>query len=410
MLFNDQGRSKWGPKGNEWAAYDTWYMAQTTNLAWGALVAGVAALGGMRRPMSGRTLALLLCAGLMTAAFFKARRFVEYFPVFTIVFAASAIHDFVADPESWWKDLKAFLGRWLMPAQLALVLTMLGFAGFANWQASREAHGNAWPWRLAGAAKWLEENTPEASQVYNAQWDVFPELIFHNHHNSWTLGLDPNFTYFLDPRLYRISDRLGAGQVPEPGRFVKEHFGCDYAVANKNSGFANTAKFANSGLVKVFEDDHALVYRVEPSDAVRTVEGELAVVEVLSEGAKCEWTEPKGSMGSASARGLYLCTVDGASQLGLRYPVTDQPAGTWDVEARFMTGPSPASAVVKVNGEVVGDSVSLKAPKTRLGRLHRLGQVNLASGSPEIVVEFSGSSASTHHVFGLDYVRLRKKN
>lgn len=395
------------PKGNEWAAYDTWYMAETTNLAWGALIAGVVAVGGTRRFISARTLALLLCAALMTAAFFKARRFVEYFPVFAIVFAGSAIFDLVSDPESWWARLRAALGGWIRLVQVALLAVLVGFAVNNNWRASREAAQNAWPWRLAGAAKWLEENTPEQSQVYNAQWDVFPELIFHNHHNSWTLGLDPNFTYFLEPRLYWLSDRLGKGQVPQPGRFVKSEFGCDYAVANKGSGFAKGATFSLSGLEQVFEDDYAVVFRTFGPDEIYTIEGELDRVAVSDESARCHHRTPGGNMGTASGHGYLMCASD-APQLVLRYNFEPPTAGRWKVEARFLTGFTPAHATVVVDGKVVGEPVSLKSDTTRIGRMERLGTVELGGGPTFVEVRYETTPADYQIIFGLDYVRLRR--
>lgn len=399
------------PKGSEWAPYDSWYLMQTTSVTWFTLVAGMLALGGRHRPMSGRTLALLLCAGLMTAAFFKARRFVEYFPVFTIVFSASAIHDLIEDPKSWFWQMKEVLGvklRWL---QGALIITLLIVAGVNNWQASREAHQNAYPWRLAGAAKWLQENTPKDTQVYNAQWDVFPELIFHNHHNRWTLGLDPNFTYFVEPRLYHLSALLGNGQVPEPGRFVKENFGCEYAVAIKGSGFANVARQPHSGLEKVFEDEYGSVFKYVPDLWIRTVEAELTpfTTEPGDAAKGCQREEPKSGMGNPSARGFLMCKAPSDSVLKLLYEVEIPTYGDWEVEARFLTGGTPAQAQVSIDGEVQGEVVSLKADVTRLGRLERLGQRALPKGKHRIEVRFEGTPGPYEMFFGLDYVRLRRR-
>jgi len=399
------------PKGSEWAPYDSWYLMQNTSVAWIAIVAGVMAIGGRRRPMSGRTLALLLCAALMTAAFFKARRFVEYFPVFTIVFSASAIHDLIEEPESWFWQMHAAWGvrlRWL---QGALIVTLLIVGGVNNWRASREAHQNAWPWRLAGAAQWLQENTPEKTQVYNAQWDVLPELLFHNHHNSWTLGLDPNFTYFLEPRLYYLSARLGNGQVPEPGRFVKENFGCEYSVANKNSGFANVARLNNSGLEKVFEDEYAMVFKAAPIPWVRTVEAELTPFTADPEVGKeaCKLTEAKSGMGNPSAKGLLMCRMPTSGPLTLSYTVEIPTYGDWEVEARFLTGGTPATAKVSIDGKPQGEAISLQGTKTRLGRLQRLGKLELPQGQHRIDVYFEGTPGPYEMVYGLDYVRLRRR-
>ncbi len=399
------------PKGGEWAAYDSWYLMNTTAVAWYALLAAVIALGGTRRTMSARTFSLLLCAALMTAAFFKARRFVEYFPVFMIVFSASAIHDLVHDPESWFAAAYAKHRRSLRAIYATTILVLCVVAGFNNWNASREAHQNANPWRLAGAAQWLQANTPEGSQVYNAQWDVFPELIFHNHHNSWTLGLDPNFTYFLDPRLYYISERLGAGQVPEGGRFVREAFGCEYAVALKNSGFARSASFKTSGLAQVFEDDFAKVWRVQPDTSVLTIEGELSPVSVEPQSALqgCAWTEAKPGMGSASSKALYMCKVASNTPLILSYPIDVPVAGDWKIEARFLKGPTPATATLRLDGIDQGPVISLQSKTTRLGQIDRPGSVSLSQGPHILEVRFEGHPGPHEMVFGLDYVRLRRR-
>lgn len=396
------------PKGSEWAAYDSWYLMNTTAVAWYALVVAVIAIGGTRRSMSGRTLSLLLCAALMTAAFFKARRFVEYFPVFMIVFSASAVHDLVQDPESWFASLRKTHARSMTIGGAIVIVVLFVVAGFNNWNASREAHQNASPWRLAGAAEWLQANTEPETQVYNAQWDVFPELIFHNHHNSWTLGLDPNFTYFLDPRLYRISERLGAGQVPEAGRFVREAFGCEYAVALKNSGFARSAAFNTSGLTQVFEDDVAKVWRVAPHSSVLTIEGELSPVTAEPE-ATCEWTEAKPGMGSPSSKALYICNIAAGTPLTLSYPMQIPTAGTWNIEARFLKGPTPATAELMVDGVPQGAPISLQGKRTRLGQIDRPGSVTLTEGLHTLQVRFKGDPGPHEMVFGLDYVRLRRR-
>lgn len=393
------------PKGGEWAPYDTWYMATTTSVAWAAGLAGAIALGGTRRTISGRTFGLLLCAAMMATVFFKSRRFVEYFPVFMVVFSASAIHDLVEDPRSWWPELRAWLGKKIYVLQAVLTVGLVGWSAQNNWLTSREAAQNAWPWRFAGAARWLEENTPEGSQVYNAQWDVFPELVFHNHHNSWTLGLDPNFTYFLEPRLYWLSNRLSNGQVPQSGLYVKTAFNSDYVVASKNNGLARTARYDHAGLEQVFEDDHAVVLKATPPDNIYTVEGELWEVEVQPGAAQCWHREPGGGMGNASARGYLRCQSP-EPQLVLRYPIQLPVAGKWKVEARFLTGPTPAKASVTVGGQAAG-TVSVEASSTRIGRQHQLGVLELSDEPSYVEVVFEGPARDHLLVYGLDYVRFR---
>ncbi|MEO1338129.1 MAG: hypothetical protein AAFV29_20965, partial [Myxococcota bacterium] len=231
------------PKGNEWAPYDSWFMFTNSIVAWIALFAGGLCLIGT--PTRGRHIAYLASTAMMMLAYFKSRRFVEYWPYFAVLFSACAFQSALQAPESLVNRVRRQLGpTYLSLLVIAISGVLFGVAVRNVRKASRDVGQNAMPTRLAGATEWLRMNTPKGSQVYNVEWDIFPELIFYNHHNHWTLGLDPNFTYEVDPKLYYTSVAIGAGQVSEPGRLIEQYFGAKYVIATSKTPVASRTKSA----------------------------------------------------------------------------------------------------------------------------------------------------------------------
>ena len=45
---------------------------------------------------------------------------------------------------------------------------------------------------------------PAGSRIFQADWDDFPPLFFHNTHNTYTIGLDPTYIQLQDPDLYDL--------------------------------------------------------------------------------------------------------------------------------------------------------------------------------------------------------------
>jgi hypothetical protein len=74
--------------GNEWYPYDTSQLLRNSSLALVAFASGVLALGLSGRKMDLRTTTSFLLTLLFAVMLFKARRFVEYFPPFALIFAA----------------------------------------------------------------------------------------------------------------------------------------------------------------------------------------------------------------------------------------------------------------------------------------------------------------------------------
>ena len=86
--------------GNEWYPYETLQLLKNSLPALVAFVSGALALGLAGRKMDLRTATSFLIALLFGLMLFQARRFVEYFPPFALIFAAFAWAPLFADPQA----------------------------------------------------------------------------------------------------------------------------------------------------------------------------------------------------------------------------------------------------------------------------------------------------------------------
>ena len=378
------------PKGNEWAPYDSWYLFTNAQVAWTALFLGGLSMIGIRA--RGRHLFYLACTAMMMLAYFKSRRFVEYWPLFAILFSASTFHEALRTPESLVGRLRKRLGangEWVI--SVLVVAIVLGIAIKNVRRAIRDVASNAMPTRLAGAAEWLRDNTPENTQVYNVEWDIFPELIFYNHQNHWTLGLDPNFTYEVAPHLYHLSVAIGQGSVREPGRYIEQYFGAKYAlITNKKAPFINRAKQTTSGLKKVFSDEHASIFRVVPGGRFRTLEPELEPFKTDLPPSVGVCKHHAEAATTPNARWVYLrCRQREPTPFSLRYTVNLPVAAEYNVATRIMTGAAPGRAEILVNGKRIGPAINLAHEERSIKGGMPLGRHRLPAGDVSVEIRFA---------------------
>ena len=366
------------PKGNEWGPYDSWFMFTNAKIAWTALFLGGLSMVGT--PSRGRHIMLLAATAMMMLAYMKSRRFVEYWPFFSVLFSAAVFHDALQAPGSLVDRLRKLVGpKGVALVQIGLTAFLVGTTVRSVRRATRDIGTNAMPTRLAGAAGWLRENTLEGTQVYNVEWDIFPELISYNHHNHWTLGLDPNFTYEVSPNLYHMSVAIAEASTLEPGRYIRKDFGARYVLATNKAPFTKAAKRTNSGFKLRFSDAHASVFEVMPINDRYTIEGELDAVDssLSPDTGRCRYN-------SEANKGItwkYLrCELREAKPFTLRYTAEIPAAGNYTVAGRFLSGPSLGQTEVLVGGQPVGGRIDLANDERKMLNRARLATISLKAG------------------------------
>lgn len=245
--------------GNEWFPYSTAQLIENSGLALLLFGSGVLALGLARRRMQLRTamaLILTLSFGLMLL---EARRFIEYFPAFVVIFAACAWAPLIDAATGAFADRPHGLRTALALSPLVLLL----------WSGARATlhslDGTASRDRYRGAASWLAGNTPSGARVFQTDWDDFPRLFFHNTHNTYLVGLDPSYLQLKDPTLYDHWVELTHGESDDLSVEILHDFGAEYVFTDlKHTDFLRAAA-EDPQMRQVYRDAEAAVFAV--SDA-----------------------------------------------------------------------------------------------------------------------------------------------
>jgi len=237
--------------GSEWYPYDTAQLLSNSGLALLAFGSGVVALGLAGRRMRNDAASALLFSLAVGLMLFQARRFVEYFPAFALIFAAFA----------WAPLLERAKGRVVLPGLAAAGLS-LGL--WFNLGASIEsARGSKPAQRFQAASAWLENHTPAGARIFQTDWDDFPRLFFYNTHNSYTAGLDPTYLQLQDPELYDLWVDLTRGTSADLSAAIATSFGAAYVLTDlEHARFLRAAK-EDPELTELYRDEYAVVFAVE---------------------------------------------------------------------------------------------------------------------------------------------------
>jgi hypothetical protein len=257
--------------GSEWYPYNTSQLLSNSPLALIAFAGGALALGLSGRSMPTRTSAAFLLACMFGLMLFQSRRFVEYFPAFALVFAAfswtpvliaySQRYQSGSENTGFANRLPLYLRRHLPAAVLAAFLIPGSLLTFID---ARENISGSKPYTFyRGAAAWLESNTPPGRRVFQTDWDDFPRLFFYNTHNTYLVGLDPTYLQLYNAELYDEWVDITQGRVERPSRSIEARFGGQYVITDHQHGSFIDRAAVDPGLVEVYRDNEAIVYRVE---------------------------------------------------------------------------------------------------------------------------------------------------
>jgi hypothetical protein len=252
--------------GNEWYPYDTKQLLDNSLPALIAFASGILALGLAARKMDARTALGLFAALFFGLMLFQARRFVEYFPPFALIFAVFAwtpLLDQKSAPVEFDSSLRRFVS--LLQSYFPVLLLSLAVAfGIARSIApARNALDRSKPYGLyANASAWLEKNTPDRSRVFQTDWDDFPRLFYYNTHNTYLVGLDPTYLQLYDSHLYNLWVDITQGDVTDPSQVIATTFNSRYIHTDLNHQDFLQVAAKDPGLKEVYRDDQAVIFEV----------------------------------------------------------------------------------------------------------------------------------------------------
>ena len=248
--------------GNEWYPYETTQLLDNSLPALAAFASGVFALGLAGRKMDARTAMGLFASLLFGLMLFQARRFVEYFPPFALIFAAFAWAPLL-ETKSGFATARGFVGSLQHYLPVTLLSVTVALSLFRSISPAREAIDRAKPYGLyANGSAWLESNTPAGSRVFQTDWDDFPRLFYYNSHNTYLVGLDPTYLQLYDADLYDLWVNITQGDVENPSQVIATTFDSRFVHTDLNHQAFLEVAAADPGLKEVYRDDQAVIFAV----------------------------------------------------------------------------------------------------------------------------------------------------
>ena len=245
--------------GNEWYPYETKQLLENSLPALVAFASGILALGLASRKMDSRTAFGLFTALLFGLMLFQARRFVEYFPPFALIFATFAWTPLL-QPEL--DSVSSTISPRSRIAPLLLSMAVALSIARSIPQAREAIEGSKSYDLYANASAWLAKNTPMGARVFQTDWDDFPRLFFYNTHNTYLIGLDPTYMQLYDADLYNLWVKITKGQVKNPSQIIADTFGSHYIHTDLNHQDFLRIASQDPGLREVYRDGQAVILEV----------------------------------------------------------------------------------------------------------------------------------------------------
>ncbi len=133
------------------------------------------------------TASLILAAIFGLITIFVARRSIDLFVGFGLIFAAL----------SW-----SLFGSKIKHSNILLTVFLVVLTANTLYFASAYKKQAVSPNAFKESSLWLKENSNSGDIVFNVHWDNFPSLFFWNQKNYYINGMDPIFEYAFNKQLY----------------------------------------------------------------------------------------------------------------------------------------------------------------------------------------------------------------
>ncbi len=249
--------------GNEWYPYDTGQLLQNSLPALIAFAGGALALGLSDRKMDLRTTTSFLIVLLFGLMLFKARRFIEYFPPFALIFSAFAWAPLFSEESQPAQEVVKIPASLLANIKIVLLVLAVTIGMAKTIPATEVSITNSKPYNLyQGASTWLVLNTPKGERVFQTDWDDFPRLFFYNTHNTYLAGLDPTYFQLYDKDLYDLWVQITRGEIAQPSQLILTRFSAHYVHTDLNHEKFLSQAAKDPGMVEVYRDGQAVIFEV----------------------------------------------------------------------------------------------------------------------------------------------------
>jgi len=245
--------------GNEDYPYASSTVVRNAFLPWALMLVTAAFFFLRSDKLSYQAIVLFLFSTLLLCMYMNVRRFVEYWPVFAVLFSAFALNPYLMTcniAKTW----ATYRGKCVI-LFIALIIGLCG-ADTLNHVAEYRASDRL-PISYSGAAKFLQDTSEKDAIVFTGNWDDFPLLYHFNTHNRYIVGLDPHYLYYYNAELYDLWLRIIKGKASNPVSKIKDRFQAQFIFGlKKYDDFLDNLKKDQLLGTPVYEDDYAVVYKL----------------------------------------------------------------------------------------------------------------------------------------------------
>jgi hypothetical protein len=393
------------PVGSEWYPYGSSFMVRS---CWGVFASSLlVVLWALRTgtKFSPESMASFLMASMMFFAFARARRFVEYFPVYALLFSAVGF-----------RDLYAAGSITLSPRlrQAAIIAVSLLIAGgiAMNWKrAVDDLKTNSPPDRYKAAALWLRNNSAEGDIVFTTDWDDFPELFFYNHKNYYILGLDVNLMYWHDKTLYNTWNNLAMGKLDTPSQYITREFGAKYAFSDQHHPDFRAKAAQDPNMMLVYQDKEALIWRVGSlaQEATLHIEAEALYPPANASTKQHRVQDLLNDVGTTCSANHSVLFESSSDDDFIEFIIRVPEAQAYNLSAGLIGAPDYGIVQWQCNGTPCGSPCSAYKPEVSSGVVCPLGQVQFKAGQNMLRAQIVGADKeSSGRKLGVDFFLLEK--
>lgn len=200
--------------GNEWLPHNPLYLASISIGLAAVWAYALARRARLRMPLDRRTLALLGINLVYLALMLKARRFIEYWPVFSLISAAAWMGG-DQPGRSLLSDLARIRPRLHYFVRELLLPTVIATAAASTLQYTRTSSRLTMnvP-AIRDAVQYVAAHSNPGDMILTDDWDTFPVCYYYNRFNHYAVGLDPVFTSSKFPDVWERYKRITRGETP----------------------------------------------------------------------------------------------------------------------------------------------------------------------------------------------------
>ncbi len=197
----------------------------------------------------------------------KARRFIEYWPMFSLLSVALMSRPLFGE---WWAAAQGKVGgvkaahrqRLFVTMGLSIwVIVFVGVAGYPRWLSVRQSSVCKFDLpAIRATMDFVKANSQPEEVIFTTDWDDFPLFFYHNAKNYYVVGLDPKFTHERRPDLWERYVKLTRGRAPVTTTLKREDDSGKTFVDKLDIKLADIRSHFHADLV-ITDSDHTKLAR-----------------------------------------------------------------------------------------------------------------------------------------------------